>query len=125
VRGALADTHTILWWLADDSRLSDTARDLIETGMVAVYFSAASVWEIGIKSAAGRLVIADDYLEAMKQDGFVELGISARHARLAGGLPPLHRDPFDRVLVAQAQDEDLAVVTRDSRIASYGVAVRW
>ena len=97
----------------------------MQAGEVDLLFSAASIWEIAIKSAAGRLVVPDGYLEAIQQDGLRELAVTARHARLAGELPLLHRDPFDRMLVAQAQAEDLEVITRDPRIAGYDVPVLW
>lgn len=122
---ALADTHALLWWLGDDERLSDRARDLIARGEVPVFFSAASVWEAEIKAAAGKLVIPGDLVEALEADRFVELAITSRHAREAARLPLLHRDPFDRMLVAQARIERLTVLTTDPKIADYGAAVLW
>lgn len=122
---ALADTHALLWWLADDERLSAGARELIAAGEIAVHFSAASVWEAEIKAAAGKLVVPDDLLEALEADSFVELAITARHAREAARLPPLHRDPFDRMIVAQARAENLTVITADPKIADYGASVLW
>lgn len=121
----LADTHVLLWWLADDERLSDRARELIASGEMPVRFSAASVWEAEIKAAVGKLVVADDLLEALEADGFVELPVTARHARAAARLAPLHRDPFDRMIVAQAQSEGLTVIGGDRKIAEYGVTVLW
>lgn len=121
----LADTHALLWWLADDDRLSSAAREVIEAGEVPVHFSAASVWEAEIKAAIGKLVLPDDLLEALEADGFLEIVIAARHAREAARLPPLHRDPFDRMIAAQARLEGLTVVTRDPKIAAYGVPVLW
>lgn len=123
--GALADTHALLWWLADDRRLSEGARELIAAGEVPVAFSAASIWEAEIKAASGKLVVPDDLLEALGTDGFVELPIAARHARAAARLPPLHRDPFDRMIVAQARLEGLVIITADSKIADYGAEVLW
>jgi len=125
VRGALADTHALLWWLLDDRRLSVVARDVLAAGEPPVHFSAASIWEIAIKTAAGKLVVPDSYLEAIELDGFLELPMSARHTMRAGELPVLHRDPFDRMIVAQAQIEDLTVITHDRSIAEYDVNVMW
>lgn len=123
--GLLADTHALLWWLADDPRLSARARDMIGEGEVPVHFSAASVWEAEIKAASGKLVVPENLLEALEADGFLELAITARHARDAARLPPLHRDPFDRMIAAQAHVEGLVVLTRDPQIAEYGVPVLW
>ena len=123
--GLLADTHALLWWLADDPRLSARAREVIEAGAVPVHFSAASVWAAEIKAASGKLIVPEDLLDALGADGFLEIAVVARHAREAARLPALHRDPFDRMLVAQARLEGLAVVTRDPKIAEYGVPVFW
>ncbi len=123
--GALADTHALLWWLSDDPRLSERARTLMAAGEVVVYFSAASIWEAEIKAALGKLVVRDDLVEALTADRFVELAIAARHAREAARLPPLHRDPFDRMIVAQARLEGLRVITADPKVADYGADVLW
>ncbi len=125
MRGALADTHAWLWWLADDERVSARARDLIATGDVPVHFSAASVWEAEIKAAIGKLAVRDDLLAALEADRFSELPMTARHAIEAARLPLLHRDPFDRMLVAQARLEDLTIITSDPKIAEYGADVLW
>ena len=123
--GAVADTHALLWWLADDDRLSERARDVIAAGEIPVVYSAASIWEAEIKAASGKLVVPEDLLDALDADGFVELPVAARHARDAARLPPLHRDPFDRMLVAQARLEGLVIITADSKIADYGADVLW
>jgi PIN domain nuclease of toxin-antitoxin system len=125
VTGLLADTHALLWWLADDPRLSTHAREVIAAGDVPVHFSAASVWEAEIKAASGKLVVPEDLLDALQADGFLEIAVAARHAREAARLPALHRDPFDRMLAAQARLEGLTVITRDPKIAEYGVPVIW
>ena len=117
----LLDTHALLWALADPDRLSDEARDALRDGRNDVLVSAASVWEIAIKQAAGKLRAPDDLLDVTAATGFGWLSISARHASLAGALPPHHRDPFDRMLVAQARVESLTILTRDQRFALYGV----
>jgi len=125
VTAVLADTHALLWWLADDPRLSPHARGVIASGEVPVHFSAASVWEAEIKAAAGKLVAPRDLLEALEADGFLELRVCSRHAREAARLPLLHRDPFDRMIVAQARLEGLTVLTGDAKIAEYGATVLW
>jgi PIN domain nuclease of toxin-antitoxin system len=113
-----------LWWLADAPALSATAREQIATEEQ-VFVSSASVWEIAIKKALGKLAAPDELLDAIRADGFVELAISWAHAQRAGGLPPHHRDPFDRMLVAQAAVEDLVLVTADPAISPYGVKTVW
>ncbi len=90
-----------------------------------MFFSAASIWEIAVKQAKGKLRVPRNLLDTMSQHGFVELPISARHAVIAGALPQHHGDPFDRMIVAQAQAEGLTVVTRDERIALYDISVLW
>ena len=105
--------------------LSRAAGELIGAGEVPVYFSAASIWEAGIRAAAGKLSAPDDLLRALEADGFVELAIAARHAREATQLAALHRDPFDRMLVAQARSEEITVITADDVISAYGVPVLW
>jgi len=125
VTGALADTQALLWWLSDDEQLSARAREVIAKGEMRVYFSAASVWEAEIKAAAGKLVMQDDLLEALEADGFIELAMTAWHARDAARLPALHRDPFDRMIVAQARAEGLTVITADPKVADYGAIVLW
>lgn len=118
----LLDTHVVLWWLSDDPRLGRSVVERIQSNPDVVV-SAASVWEISIKRALGKLEVVDDYLPAIAREGFRPLPISMEHAARAGGLPPHHRDPFDRMLVAQAQIEDLRIVTSDRRIEAYDVAV--
>jgi PIN domain nuclease of toxin-antitoxin system len=121
MRKLLLDTHTLLWWLADDPQLGPRAREFIEDERNAVFVSAASAWEITIKKALGKLEAPDDLDGLVENEGFDKLAISFFHAEKAGELPPLHRDPFDRMLVAQAQAEGLDIVTRDTMIAKYGV----
>ena len=87
--------------------------------------SAASIWEIAIKRASGKLKAPDDLLEQVALARFAELGITFEHAAHAGALPPHHADPFDRMLIAQAQSENLTLVTSDARIAAYDVPVLW
>ena len=123
--GVLADTHVLLWWRADDARLSRAARDAMADPDVELRFSAASIWEMAIKRALGKLELPDDFLATMGSCGFAELAISARHGLTAGALPLHHRDPFDRMIVAQARSERLTVITNDARIEAYDVPVLW
>ncbi len=118
----LLDTHALLWWLAGDRTLSREAQDGIADAESFVAVSAASVWEIEIKRAAGRLKAPDDIDTQLGANGFAPIPISVAHAVRAARLPPHHDDPFDRMLVAQAQLEGLTIVTRDKRIPLYGVA---
>jgi PIN domain nuclease of toxin-antitoxin system len=117
----LLDTHVLLWSLGSPAQLRADARDAIEDGGNEVLVSAASAWEIAIKRALGRLEAPDDLPSAMEAAAFVPLSITIPHALAAGALPPHHRDPFDRMLVAQATLEELTVVTRDPHFARYGV----
>lgn len=89
------------------------------------YVSAASIWEIAIKRASGKLEVPDDLMDKVAAARFAELRITFKHALLAGTLPPHHTDPFDRMIVAQAQSEGLTVITRDERIAAYDVPLLW
>ncbi len=118
----LLDTHVLLWWLADDPALSEQARLLI-ANEPEVFASAASAWEIAIKRALGKLESPEDLLAALDEGGIRRLPIEFEHASVAGALPRHHDDPFDRMLVAQAQHEGLTLLTSDARISSYAVAV--
>ncbi len=120
----LLDTHAFLWWLADDPKLGREVREAISDPSAIVHVSAASLWEISVKASLGRLDVGGADLEAEIAAGdFVELPISARHALAAGALPRHHDDPFDRMLIAQAQAEGLRLVTPDRALAAYGVAI--
>jgi PIN domain nuclease of toxin-antitoxin system len=112
----------VLWVVAESRRLSPTTRDVIVDPATVVTFSAASVWELAIKQATGRVSVPDDFVEALVERDFTPLAIGVEHARAAAALPPLHNDPFDRMLVAQAQLEGLTLVTRDLRLRAYDVA---
>lgn len=118
----LLDTHVLLWWLADSAELDDSVKGLIEVEPD-VYLSAASVWEIAIKQSLGKLQAPEDLTDRLIASEFSPLPITATHGVRAAGLPPHHRDPFDRMLIAQAQLEGLTLVTRDKRVRSYDVAV--
>ena len=117
----LLDTHALLWWLDDDPTLSEAARWLIADGSNLVFVSAVSVWEIRIKQSLGKLTLPDEFRHVLKSQPFEELPLTADHAHRLAELPPLHRDPFDRMLVAQAMTERLTIVTRDPDIARYRV----
>ncbi len=114
----LLDTHVLLWW-SDEQRISTEAFEAISDPDNIVYVSAASIWEISIKSARGKLEV-DDAIFDVRSDDFEPLSITHADARLAGSLPDHHRDPFDRMLVAQALVHDLVLVTRDPEIQLYG-----
>ena len=119
----LLDTHVLLWWLADDRKLSKDARATIADPNHQVLVSAASVWEVAIKAALKRVEIElDDLEEGILKSGFEPLAIAMRHAVRVGGLPDVHRDPFDRMLVAQAGVEELRLVTHDRVFERYGLA---
>jgi PIN domain nuclease of toxin-antitoxin system len=116
------DTHVVIWWLADDAALSEETKALIDDEPE-VYVSAATVWEIAIKQAIGKLKEPTDLPERVRDSEFRELPIAFTHAIQAGRLPPIHRDPFDRMLVAQARAAELTLVTHDEMIQRYDVPV--
>lgn len=125
----LLDTHTLLWWLDGDRRLSRTARKAIADSDNAVVVSAASAWEIATKVRIGKLPgaidVAADIAGCLAHQQFQSLDIAVLHAQRAGRLPGNHRDPFDRMLIAQAQIEDLPIVTNDDIFDRYGVTRLW
>lgn len=121
----LVDTHALLWWLADDAELSDSARGAIADPRSMPVVSAASLWEIAIKRSLGKLRAPESLPEEIERAGFSWLAIEPRHGWAVGTLPDHHRDPFDRLLIAQAIEEDLPIVTADPRFGDYGVEVRW
>ena len=126
---ALLDTDTFLWWVTDDDRLSRGARGVITDGSNEIYFSAASGWEIAIKARLGRLTVPDDLTRFMtdqiEQNGFRVLAVELGHALRVHALIDHHRDPFDRMLVAQSMVENLPIIGRDNQIAAYGVETIW
>jgi PIN domain nuclease of toxin-antitoxin system len=117
----LLDTHTFLWWNSRDERMPQHLREAIKSSQNTVYVSAVTVWEIAIKRAIGKLDFSLPIAAAVEGHGFSSLAISVQHSEWAGALPSLHRDPFDRLLVAQAQMEALTLATVDSKILSYQV----
>ena len=126
---ALLDTHTFLWWLAGNPRLSGAARRAIEDDANTIFVSAASAWEIATKHRIGKLpqaeAVALDVSGSIAGQGFEALAITVDDAERAGRLPGPHRDPFDRVLIAQALARDLAVVSVDRALDGYGVHRLW
>ena len=126
---ALLDTHAFLWWIADSGRLSGTARSVIADESNDIVFSAASAWEISTKFRLGKLpgdeAVALDVAGHIVGQGFKELAIGVADAERAGRLPGPHRDPFDRMLIAQALARDLAVVSIDAVFDRYGVNRLW
>lgn len=118
----LLDTHIFLWCETDDAHLSDNFRQEIASSANQVFVSAATVWEIGIKRASGRLTFRDSVSKAIRDHPkYLPLSITQEHAEWAAALPALHRDTFDRLLVAQAQLEGLVLVTVDEQILRYQV----
>ena len=116
----LLDSHVVLWWLDDNSSLGPRCRELIESADGA-FVSAVTPWELGIKRALGKLAMPEGLTDELEAEGFVSLPITAAHAELAPTLPAHHRDPFDRMLVAQAQLETLVLVTADQLLDSYDI----
>jgi PIN domain nuclease of toxin-antitoxin system len=116
----LLDTAPLIWWDADDPQLGARARAAIEDASE-VWVSAASAWEIAIKQAVGKLDTKRDTADAVAQAGFVPLPVSFAHAAAVRDLPPHHRDPFDRLIIASARVEGLTIVTSDARFGPYGV----
>ena len=122
----LLDSHSYLWWLTGDRRLGRRATAAIADPDSLVFVSAATVWELAIKTRLGRLELDDvDLVAEIPECGFRELPVAARHAQRAANLPRHHDDPFDRMLIAQAQGESLTCVTRDEAFEAYSVATLW
>jgi PIN domain nuclease of toxin-antitoxin system len=125
----LLDTHVFLWWITDDSRLSPKARELISNGQNELFFSAASAWEIAIKAQIGRLQLSNkpDVLipDQLLKNSIEALPIHLRHALHVFDLPSHHRDPFDRMIIAQAKLEDLPIISSDKVFSQYSVEVVW
>lgn len=118
----LLDTHTAVWWFNDPEVLAVEARAILEDPETTAFLSAASVWEAATKAAAGRLTLPTPLQDAARNTGVLELAVAWAHAQRAVELPPIHRDPFDRFLVAQAVVENLVLVTRDALLMRYPVA---
>ena len=125
----LLDTHALIWWLAADDALSSTARAAMADHENEIFVSAASAWEITTKHRIGKLpeagLLAADVAGFVTAQGFVELPIAIRHGQLAGSLPGIHKDPFDRILIAQAIAMDMPIISRDEILSAYGIARLW
>jgi PIN domain nuclease of toxin-antitoxin system len=117
----LLDTHVLLWWLEDHPRLGPVARRHIADRQHQVYFSAASVWEVGLKESKGLLKLSQDFDAKLAAEPLVPLAVTHHHGRRGALLPPVHKDPFDRVLVAQCILEGMSLVTQDRLLAEYGI----
>ena len=117
----LLDTHTLLWWLDDHSILSDRAGSVIADGKNLVFVSAVSIWEIRIKQSLGKLDVPENFRTVLNREQFEPLDITADHAHAVFDLPNYHRNPFDRMLIAQSKVEKLTIVTRDDRFRLYHV----
>jgi PIN domain nuclease of toxin-antitoxin system len=117
----LLDTHIILWWLADSRKLSVKSREIITELNNTIFVSVATAWEISIKKTLGKLDAPGDFAKALEVNGFQPLSIHLSHAKLAGELPRLHDDPFDRMLVAQAKIENLTLISQDKNLHEYEI----
>ncbi len=117
----LVDSHALIWWAENPARLTPAAREAIADPANEVFMSAASLWELGLKVAKGKLRLPANFAQVLRLGGFADLPIHARHAERALSLPPVHGDPFDRMLVAQAQEEGMVLVSCDQWISAYGV----
>ena len=125
----LLDTHAFLWFVLDDKRISTEAKSIIEDSRNEIYFSAASAWEMAIKTKLARLKIAGDFesfvIEQLSTNSFVPLSITIAHSLYTERLPEVHKDPFDRILVAQSNLEDLPLISKDKKIRNYEVKMVW
>ncbi len=125
----LLDTHALLWWLAGDVQLSPAARDAMGDDANEVCVSAASAWEVATKHRLGKLPgagpLAVDFAREVRRQGFQPLPITLEHGQVAGSLVGTHRDPFDRMLVAQAREEKMALVSNESVFDAFGVTRVW
>jgi PIN domain nuclease of toxin-antitoxin system len=117
----LLDTHVLLWWLADDPRLTPAMREAIADPSRSVVVSAASAWEAAIKAAVGKLRVPDGLRDELVRHGFDELAVTVEDGLAAGALPRHHSDPFDRMLIAQAARRQFVLVTADRRFSDYDV----
>ena len=120
----LLDTHLLLWWLGNSSLLSAKARELIGDPENTLFISAVSLWEIWLKESLGKLRLPPDFENRLAAEPFEALPLTARQSRQVALLPWHHRDPFDRMLIAQAQVENLTLLTADEAVVAYGDCVR-
>ena len=120
-RRLLVDSHVVVWWLCAPERLTAETRNLISSPDHEVFLSAATVWELGLKLARSKLKLQEAYAGTLLADGWRELPVTIAHGARAVHLPPLHADPFDRLLIAQALEEELVLVTADRLLAAYPI----
>ncbi len=122
----LVDTHALLWFLSDDPQLSATAKATMESGETVLLASTACIWEMAIKAGLGKLKVPADLPSILDEQGFSTFDITAQHAWAVAGLPLTeHRDPFDRLLVAQALVERVGVISNDAQLDQYGIKRHW
>jgi PIN domain nuclease of toxin-antitoxin system len=125
----LLDTHAFIWWLSDSGRLPSPVREALFDATNEVYVSAASAWEVATKVRIGKLPeaakLAPHFVAHLASQGFRELGITVEHGQRAGLLPGAHKDPFDRMLIAQAQSENLVLVSNEAMFDHYGIVRLW
>lgn len=125
----LLDTHAFLWFVLDDKRISTAAKSIIEDSKNTIYFSAASAWEIAIKTKLARLKIIGDFesfiIEQLSTNSFVPLSITISHSLYTERLPQIHKDPFDRIIIAQSKLEDLSLISKDRKIRKYKIDMLW
>lgn len=119
----LIDSHVVVWWFDDPNKLTAAARAAISNPDHEVFISAASIWELGLKQAKGKLRLPLGYMDLLRADGFSFLSITTEHATASVNLPPHHADPFDRMLIAQAMTDSLVLVTRDAVIPLYSLPI--
>jgi len=125
----LLDTHAFLWFVSDDSRLSPRARSIIKDRNQEVYFSAASAWEMSIKIRLGRLTIEEELepfiVKQLAENNFSTLSITVLHSLYTSKLPEIHKDPFDRMIIAQSKLENMSLISKDKNIKKYKVPMVW
>ena len=122
--GWLLDTHILLWWQNNSKELSEEIREIIASPQNVIHVSAATIWEMSIKSGLGKLVLPADWQTILADEPFEKLAITFQHACEVSALPLIHQDPFDRMLVAQARCESLTLITHDEEICRYDVSVQ-
>ncbi|MDM8567813.1 type II toxin-antitoxin system VapC family toxin [Candidatus Halobeggiatoa sp. HSG11] len=126
MKSILLDTHILLWWLANDSRLTTKVKKIIASPDNKIYVSSVSIWEASIKRALGRLEFDDDkLLKVIETGGFQEITITMQHGLVAGNLPRHHEDPFDRMLIAQTKVNNLTIITHDKQFQHYDISIIW
>ena len=125
----LLDTHAFLWFVSEDNRLSSKAQSIIKNSRNDIYFSAVSAWEMSIKIRLGRLSIEEELepfiIKQLSENNFSTLSITIFHSIYTSKLPEIHKDPFDRMIVAQSQVEDMPLISKDKNINKYKVPVVW